>query len=291
MAYTQDQINAALVAELEARPGTTYNDMMAHAMSTYGLSPSQVDAAYNAMSSGGNTVLQNTGAPLAPGALHVEPGTVFNDRWWPTGPVADPSAPPGTVRPTTQVPPPPPLLNGGGSSGAGGVGQIPRQDAVLNAGNGPSTLPNWQARQTVGSAGSSMLGAGNADYGSELIKNLRIASAQPRSNNPGVAMIPNGAAAPGAAPVMGPSASPAPAPNAFNPGLQDLEEWDPTPIFNEIYGRDPTAEELRGTRFLSEKDLRTSLNYWWNLYQKQQNQPDAPAPAPAPMAWESTGGP
>jgi hypothetical protein len=49
MAYTQEQINAALVAELNARPGTKAYDLADYAMKTYGITPDQINAAYKAL--------------------------------------------------------------------------------------------------------------------------------------------------------------------------------------------------------------------------------------------------
>ena len=48
MAYTQDQINAALQAELAARPGASYDAMVQQA-ANYGINPQEVAAAYNAL--------------------------------------------------------------------------------------------------------------------------------------------------------------------------------------------------------------------------------------------------
>jgi hypothetical protein len=49
MAYTQEQINAALAAELSARPNTSAYDLAAYAMQTYGITPTQIDAAYKSL--------------------------------------------------------------------------------------------------------------------------------------------------------------------------------------------------------------------------------------------------
>ena len=48
MAYSQDQINAALQAELAARPGASYDAMVQQA-ANYGINPQEVAAAYNAL--------------------------------------------------------------------------------------------------------------------------------------------------------------------------------------------------------------------------------------------------
>ena len=47
MAYTQEQINAALAAELAARPQTSQADLNAYAKSAYGLTDAQLNAAYD----------------------------------------------------------------------------------------------------------------------------------------------------------------------------------------------------------------------------------------------------
>lgn len=53
---TQAEINAALAAELAARPGTSREALTAYAQSTYGLTPDQINAAYASLGSGSTTV-------------------------------------------------------------------------------------------------------------------------------------------------------------------------------------------------------------------------------------------
>jgi len=53
---TQAEINAALAAELAARPGTSREALSAYAQSTYGLTPDQINAAYASLGSGGTTI-------------------------------------------------------------------------------------------------------------------------------------------------------------------------------------------------------------------------------------------
>ena len=48
---TQSEINAALAAELAARPGTSKAELSAYAQSAYGLTPAQIDAAYASLGS------------------------------------------------------------------------------------------------------------------------------------------------------------------------------------------------------------------------------------------------
>jgi hypothetical protein len=52
---TQAEINAALAAELAARPGTSREALSAYAQSTYGLTPAQINAAYASLGSTGGT--------------------------------------------------------------------------------------------------------------------------------------------------------------------------------------------------------------------------------------------
>jgi len=49
MAYTQEQINSALAAELLARPTTSAYDLANYAMQTYGITPDQIDKAYQSL--------------------------------------------------------------------------------------------------------------------------------------------------------------------------------------------------------------------------------------------------
>jgi hypothetical protein len=54
---TQAEINAALAAELAARPGTSREALSAYAQSTYGLTPDQINAAYASLGSTGGTTV------------------------------------------------------------------------------------------------------------------------------------------------------------------------------------------------------------------------------------------
>ncbi|CAB4136680.1 hypothetical protein UFOVP312_43 [uncultured Caudovirales phage] len=54
-----------------------------------------------------------------------------------------------------------------------------------------SGIGGWNARQSMGGANGSLMGAGSADYNSSLIKSLRQNSMTPFSTNPGVVMAPN----------------------------------------------------------------------------------------------------
>jgi len=56
MAYTQAEINAALVAELAARPNVPRESLTAYAQSTYGLTPAQINAAYDALNASSTVV-------------------------------------------------------------------------------------------------------------------------------------------------------------------------------------------------------------------------------------------
>lgn len=51
MAYTQDQINQAMQAELTARPGTSLSDLQSYAQQNFGVDPTATATAYNAYQS------------------------------------------------------------------------------------------------------------------------------------------------------------------------------------------------------------------------------------------------
>ena len=94
----------------------------------------------------------------------------------------------------------------------------------------PYSGANWSARQAFGDADNSLMGAGNANYNSSLIKSLRQSSLTPYSTNTGVLMAPN----------QGASTSSAAAPSmdqmggAFNPQVlnpraasnQEVSDWN-----------------------------------------------------------------
>lgn len=94
----------------------------------------------------------------------------------------------------------------------------------------PYSGADWNARQAVGAADNSLMGAGNANYNSSLIKSLRQSSLTPYSTNTGVLMVPN----------QGASTSSAAAPSmdqmggAFNPQVlnpraatnQEVADWN-----------------------------------------------------------------
>jgi len=68
MAYTQEQINAALVAELAARPNTPQADLAAYAKATYGFSDAQIANAYSALNQTTQPLNQLGAAYTAPEA-------------------------------------------------------------------------------------------------------------------------------------------------------------------------------------------------------------------------------
>lgn len=252
MAYTQEQINQALAEELSLRPGTSYEDLLNYATSTYGLGEDQVNAAYldynrdqgmddvafnewandagwteqdvldardnwldtadgqawlqtlpelqqdwaNTFWTGDMAGAQNVldTNKLTPEILQNVYGISGNE----IGAVADrygvvpfggaaPTKPP--TNPTQQQ-----QKNGfgmwsntGGGPMLGGAGQR----ASFSYGQPTTEAGGWSNRFTTGAAGNETLGAGNAQYGSDLIKALRQGSADTlRSNNAGVSMVP-----------------------------------------------------------------------------------------------------
>lgn len=73
---------------------------------------------------------------------------------------------------------------GGSTANSGGASSVM---APMSSGKGSG----WNDRQVVGASSGQMLGAGNANYHSALIKSLRQNSMTPFSANTGVQMVPN----------------------------------------------------------------------------------------------------
>lgn len=78
------------------------------------------------------------------------------------------------------------------SSNSSSVNQISdgNQSVPMVMGPNISNLGGWNARQTFG-GNSQLMGAGNANYHSALVKSLRQNSLTPFSNNTGVTFVPN----------------------------------------------------------------------------------------------------
>ena len=72
---TQAEINAALAAELAARPGTSREALSAYAQSTYGLTPEQINTAYAALGSTGATNVSTGSTNVSTGATNVSTAT------------------------------------------------------------------------------------------------------------------------------------------------------------------------------------------------------------------------
>lgn len=115
-----------------------------------------------------------------------------------------------------------------GSAGST-AGQLTAGGQAMDTSGGGSSGGNWNARQAVGASDGSLMGAGNADYNSSLIKSLRQSSLTPFSTNTGVLMAPNqGASTSSLVPSMDQMGG------AFNPQVlnpraasgQEVSDWN-----------------------------------------------------------------
>ena len=109
------------------------------------------------------------------------------------------------------------------------TGQLTAGGQAMDTSGGGSFGGNWNARQAVGASDGALMGAGNADYNSSLIKSLRQNSLTPFSTNTGVLMAPNqGASTSSLAPSMDQMGG------AFNPQVlnpraasdQEVSDWN-----------------------------------------------------------------
>jgi len=80
---------------------------------------------------------------------------------------------------------------GTGTNGVNTAGQLTGGAQVMGPLLSGGYGGNWNARQAVGASDGSMMGAGDANYHSSLIKSLRQNSMTPFSTNAGVLMAPN----------------------------------------------------------------------------------------------------
>lgn len=111
-------------------------------------------------------------------------------------------------------------------------------------------------------------------YQSNLIQSLRSRNTAPTTNNPGFKLyqtMPVGQNNTFEPPQNG---------NAFNPQPFEIPEYDPSSLFQEIYGRDPTPKEISSTKGMQPDDLRTtlerSLAEWEAAQNRQNSSPKAP---------------
>lgn len=198
------------------------------------------------------------------------------------------------------------------------TGAMPAMQA-LGSSIGYSATPQVIAPQmTFASPGNSAPGAGN--YQSNLIASLRGASeTMGQDGQSGVTFLPNQAntSAGNSSFVMpnmsGMTFNPNPAntaqpspPNSnqpaantiggnglvFNPQPTVLDEYDPTAIFQEIYGRGPTSSELEYARGKRPTDLRSTLERSfaeWQAAQQPDRRPIGPETRPAFLGNEYSG--
>lgn len=119
---------------------------------------------------------------------------------------------------------------------------------------------------------------GSQDYNSNLIRSLRAASSGQAPGNTGFTQYNFGGSQ---SPASGGMSISTPSGNlAFNPQPTQIDEYDPSDIFREVYGRDPTPTELDSAVGKKPADLRTQLEQALAQWQQSQN----PQPKPAEIA-------
>lgn len=108
------------------------------------------------------------------------------------------------------------------------VGALDVGSSSFNPTGTSTASGGWNDRRVVGAADGRLLGAGNADYNSSLIKSLRQSSLTPFSNNAGIQMLPNqGMATSNWTPPSGSDA--AFSPSILSPRLatdQEVTDWN-----------------------------------------------------------------
>lgn len=160
---------------------------------------------------------------------------------------------------------------GAGGAGGGGTGGLSGSSGNLSGTGQDLGYSQTQYNPTGGAQSQMPVGA----YQSNLIQSLRSRNTSPMTSNPGFTLYQT--APVGQSNTFQP---PSNSGNAFNPQPTDMPEYDPTSIFKDVYGRDPTPAELNDTKGMSPDDLRTTLEKSfaaWEAAQKgQQGQQDLP---------------
>lgn len=156
------------------------------------------------------------------------------------------------------------------------VAQIQAQSGLQQSGSqGPAM--QYSANST-GSQPNYVDLVGSQDYNSNLIRSLRAASSGQASGNTGFTQYNMGGTQ---SPAAGAMSASAPTGNlAFNPQQTQLDKYDPSDIFREVYGREPTPTELDSAVGKKPADLRTQLEQALAQWQQSQN----PQPKPAEIA-------
>lgn len=157
----------------------------------------------------------------------------------------------------------------------GGVNQFYKPGGINVEQNDLNTLyGGWKDSQTVGASDGTLMGAGNADYNSSLIKSLRQSSITPFSSNPGVMMAPNQSTTPPAA-----GASPDLMGGAFNPQVlnpraasgQEVADWNAYSTYrtNALNAKTPIlsmAEWLAGGKSDGKAPIAPPAEYDYTSY-------------------------
>lgn len=149
----------------------------------------------------------------------------------------------------------------------GGVPQINAAPQVMGPLLSGGSGGGWNARQVVGAANGSMLGAGDANYHSSLIRSLRQNSMTPFSTNAGVLLAPNQGATTSNWTPAGSQGGGAFNPQVLNPRAaspQEIADWNAYSTYrtNSLNAKTPIvsfAEWLTGGKVDGQTPTNTAL--------------------------------
>lgn len=154
------------------------------------------------------------------------------------------------------------------------TGQLTAGGTAMDTSGGGSSGGNWNARQAFGAADGSLMGAGNADYNSSLIKSLRQNSLTPFSTNTGVMMAPNQGASANTPAFSMDQMGGAFSPQVLNPRAasdQEVADWNAYSAYrtNSLQSKTPIlsmAEWLAGGKSDGKAPIAPPAEYDYSMY-------------------------